>query len=118
MSSSPDAGRPDWIGYWRVRRYDGARPDQATYYDATLEDWTVLTATETGLYAARHPILSIDANILTLKDEGEPDTNTERWRVVVDDGHLRVAALTGPHEGAVGIAGRMETDPRSLHDSS
>lgn len=116
--SSPNADRPDWVGYWRVRRYDGSRPDRPTYYDATLGDWTVLTAQESGLHAAPHPILSVDANILTLKDEGEPDKNAERWRVAVDEERLRVTALTGPHEGATGIARRMDADPRTLHDSS
>lgn len=115
--SSPETAHPDWVGYWRVRRYDGATPDRPTYYDASPAGWTVLTAEDSGLYAARHPILSVDGDVLTLKDEGDPDTNTERWRVVVEAERLRVTALTGPHEGAAGIAVRMDTDPRDLHDS-
>jgi hypothetical protein len=104
----------DWIGYWRVHRYDGATPDRPTFYDASLDSWDVLTAKDSGLYEARHPILAVKDDILTLKDEGEADENAERWRVSTDDDQLRVTALTGPHEGAVGLAERIDTDPRAL----
>ncbi len=103
-SSEPD--RPPWAGHWRVIHYDGATPERPTYYDATPTSWDVLTQEEDGLSVARHPILEIRRNRLVLKDEGEPDENTETWRVEVTDDHLRVTALTGPHEGAVGIAVR------------
>ena len=104
----------DWVGYWRVRRYDGATPDRPTFYDASPQSWDVLTTRDTGLYEARHPILSVEDDVLTLKDEGEADENTERWQVTTDGDRLRVTALTGPHEGAAGVAERIDTDPRAL----
>ena len=104
----------DWVGYWRVRRYGGAPPERPTFYDASPDSWDVLTATDDGLYEARHPILSVENDVLVLKDEGEPDENTERWRVTADGDRVRVTALTGPHDGAVGIAERIDADPRSL----
>ena len=112
-SSSHDAPY-DWVGYWRVRRYDGATPGRPTFYDASPESWDVLTTRDTGLYEARHPILAVEDDILVLKDEGEADENTERWRVVVEGNRVRVTALTGPHEGVVGLAERIDTDPRTL----
>jgi hypothetical protein len=114
-SASPSStDRPTWIGHWRVRRYGGARPDRPTFYDASPSSWDVIKAESNGVYEARHPILSVEDNVLTLKDEGEPDENSEQWRVAVDGDELRVTALTGPHEGAVGIAERIDTDPRAL----
>jgi hypothetical protein len=112
-SPSHDASY-DWTGYWRVQRYDGAPPDRPTFYDASPASWDVLTAKDAGLYEARHPILSVEDDILVLKDEGEADENAERWRVAVDGNRVRVTALTGPHEGAVGLAERIDTDPRTL----
>lgn len=113
-ASSSSNDHPDWVGYWRVRRYDGATPGRPTFYDASPGSWDVIKDAEAGLYEARHPILSVEEDILTLKDEGEPDDNLEQWRVTVDGDELRVTALTGPHGGAVGLAERIDTNPRSL----
>jgi hypothetical protein len=111
---SPSDNTYDWTGHWRVRRYGGATPDRPTFYDASPDSWDVIKAAEAGLYEARHPILVVEGDILTLKDEGEADENAERWRVTVDGDQLRVTALTGPHEGAVGLAERIDADPRVL----
>ena len=113
-ASPSDDTSYDWVGYWRVRRYDSATPDRPTFYDTSPESWDVLTTTDAGLYEARHPILSVENDLLVLKDEGDPDDNAERWRVAVDGDRVRVTALTGPHEGAVGLAERIDTDPRAL----
>ena len=117
MSSSMDPSgddRPAWVGWWRVVRYDGAVPDPPTYYDATLESWDVIKAEASGLYVARHPILEVRGNTICLKDEGEDDERAERWHAEVDGDRLRVVAASGPHEGAVGIGERIDTDPRRL----
>ena len=106
--------RPAWVGWWRVVHYDGAVPDPPTYYDATLESWDVIKAEGAGPYVARHPILEVRNGTLVLKDEGEPDDHAERWRVEVEGDRLRVTAVTGPHEGAAGVAERIDTDPREL----
>jgi len=90
MPSSSHNDRPDWVGYWRVRRYGGATPDRPTFYDASLDSWDVLTATDDGLYEARHPILSVEDDVLTLKDAGAADEDAERWRVAVDGDRLTV----------------------------
>lgn len=111
--TSSEHDRPRWAGDWRVVRYGGEPPETPTYYDASRASWDVLTETASGLSVARHPILEIRANLLILKDEGEPDDAAERWRVEVEEGRLRVTAVTGPHEGAVGVADRIEYDPRA-----
>jgi hypothetical protein len=110
--SSSASGRPRWAGYWRVVRYGGEAPESPTYYDATRASWDVLTETASGWSVARHPILEIREEILVLKDKGAPDDASERWRVEVDGDRLRVTALTGPHDGAVGVADRIDEDPR------
>jgi hypothetical protein len=115
--STPDPDGPDWVGWWRVRRYGGAPPDRPTYYEATPEHWDVIKAEAEGLYVARHPILSVEGATIHLKDEGEPDAHAEQWVAEVADGRLRVAAATGPHEGVVGVAERIDTDPRVLASS-
>ena len=111
-----DAERLPWVGYWRVRRYDGAAPSVPTFYEATPESWDVLKAEASGLHVARHPILDIHTEAagtrLVLKDEGAPDEEAEQWEVAVEGDQLRVHATTGPHAGAIGIAERMATDPR------
>jgi hypothetical protein len=96
-----------------VHRWDGAAPSVPTYYVATTESWDVVTREANhDPYVAAHPILEIDDQTIVLKDEGTPDEQAERWRVEVDGDTLRVTALTGPHEGAVGVAERTDTDPR------
>lgn len=115
-SEPPDerAGQPAWVGYWRVRRYDGDAPSVPTYYDASLDSWDVIKAEADGMYVAAHPILEVRTETLVLKDEGAADRDAERWRVDVADENVRVVAETGPHAGAVGIAERIEDDPRDL----
>lgn len=105
---------PPWVGYWRVRRYGGEAPPVPTYYDATEERWDVIKGGEKGLHVARHPILEVTGNDLVLKDEGTADEAAETWHAEVEDERLYVEARTGPHEGAVGVAARIETDPRDL----
>ena len=100
-----------------------------TFYDATEERWDVIKGGQHGLHVARHPILEIkgdpvegdavkgdavDGDILILKDEGTTDEAAETWRVEVEGERLYVEARTGPHEGAVGVADRIEADPREL----
>lgn len=118
-SSSPsdpssDGETPAWVGYWRVLRYGGASPSVPTYYDATEASWDVIKDTETGLHVARHPILEINGASIVLKDEGASDAEAETWQVEVANDQLRVTAHTGPHEGAVGRAKRIDTDPQAL----
>jgi hypothetical protein len=104
---------PDWVGYWRVRRWDGEAPAVPTYYVATTESWDVVKREANhDPYIAAHPILEINEQTIVLKDEGEADENAERWRIEVDAETLHVTALTGPHEGATGRAERIATDPR------
>jgi len=98
-------------------RYGGDPPDRPTYYDATRESWDVIKADGPAPYVARHPILDVRGDTLVLKDEGEPDDHAERWRVEVDGDRLRVTAVTGPHEGATGVAERIDADPRELASS-
>jgi hypothetical protein len=117
LPSAPTPDGPDWVGWWRVRRYGGAAPEVPTYYEATPEHWDVIKAEAEGLYVARHPILSVEGGTIHLKDEGAPDAHAEQWAAEVEDGRLRVAAATGPHEGVVGVAERIETDPRVLASS-
>jgi len=112
--SASDSSTPVWVGHWRVRRYDGSPPSVPTYYRATPESWDVIKAEESGRYIARHPILEIDGNRIVLKDEGADDADAEEWQVRVQGDQLRVVAATGPHEGAVGVAERIEDDPRKL----
>jgi len=111
-TASPEDA-PGWVGYWRVRNWDGTVPPVPTYYVATTESWDVVKR-ETGHdpYVAAHPILEINGQTIVLKDEGDADEHAERWRTEVSGDTLRVAALTGPHEGAVGVAERVATDPR------
>ena len=111
--ASASGNLPDWVGYWRVRRWDGDPPQVPTYYVATTESWDVVTREANhDPYVAAHPILEINGQTIVLKDEGIPDEQAEQWRVEVDGDTLRVTALTGPHEGAVGMAERTDTDPR------
>ncbi|WP_233992766.1 hypothetical protein [Salinibacter altiplanensis] len=114
-SADPGAARPDWVGFWRVRRWDEAEPSVPTYYVATTESWDVVKR-ETGQepHVAAHPILEIDGQTIVLKDEGTPDEDAERWRPEVDGDTLRVTARTGPHAESVGVAERMATDPREM----
>ena len=113
-SASNDA-HPDWAGFWRVRRWDGAAPAVPTYYVATLNTWDVVKH-DTGPepHVASHPILEVDGDTIVLKDEGAADEDAERWHVEVDGDSLRVTARTGPHAEAVGVAERMATDPREI----
>jgi hypothetical protein len=113
-ADDPDAAAPPWVGYWRVRRYGGTTPEVPTYYDASPASWDVVKDERDGLYVARHPILEVTGPTIRLKDEGEPDTRVETWRAEVEGDELRVVAATGPHEGAVGVAERIDTDPRTL----
>ncbi len=115
--ASSDADAPPWVGYWRVRRYDGAAPSVPTYYAASQDSWDVVKVDGTQRHLARHPILEIrdgagPACTLLLKDEGARDDEAETWRVETDGDRVRVVATTGPHEGAVGRAERIQTDPR------
>lgn len=111
-TASPE-NAPGWVGYWRVRRWDGAAPSAPTYYVATTESWDVVKReADPDPHIAAHPILEIDGQTIVLKDEGTPDEQAEQWRVEVDGDTLRVTALTGPHEGAVGVAERTDKDPR------
>ncbi|MFO8099898.1 MAG: hypothetical protein R6T83_09805 [Salinibacter sp.] len=115
MSTSSSASQsPAWVGYWRVHRYGDAPPSVPTYYDASEESWDVIKDEATGLHVARHPILKIDGATIVLKDEGASDAETETWRAEVANDRLRVTAQTGPHQGAVGRAERIDTDPRAL----
>lgn len=111
-ATTPDDDAPAWAGYWCVTRYDGNAPSVPTYYDATPDSWDVVKDEDEGWYVARHPILAVRGDVLVLKDEGVSDDEAERWRVDVQDGTIRVTALTGEHEGAVGEAERIDTDPR------
>lgn len=113
--SSPE-DLPDWVGYWRVKEWDGETPAAPTYYVASTESWDVVKRdTDPDPYVAPHPILKAGEQTIVLKDEGEADEHAERWRVEVEGETLRVTARTGPHEGAVGVAERMETDPRKTN---
>jgi hypothetical protein len=116
QQSSPDGPdeTPRWVGHWRVRRYAGEPPDVPTFYDASLQSWDVIKTEPSGLYEARHPILEVRGETILLKDEGEADKSAERWRAEVEDGRLRVTAITGPHGGAIGIAEPIDADPRTL----
>ncbi|PSQ97696.1 MAG: hypothetical protein BRD55_02195 [Bacteroidetes bacterium SW_9_63_38] len=109
MTSDPE--QPSWQGHWRVTQYGEETPAVPTYYAATAESWDVVKDQEDGWYTARHPILDIDGNVIVLKDEGVPDDEAERWRVEVQGDTVRVTALTGEHEGAVGVAERIDGDP-------
>lgn len=116
-SPAPDDGKssaPPWTGRWRVLRWDGQTPPTPTYYVATPESWDVVTIREDGPHVAPHPILEVDDDVIVLKDEGADDTDRERWRAAVTGNRLTVTALTGPHEGAVGVAERTSTDPHAL----
>lgn len=113
-TSSPQ-NPPDWVGYWQVRRWDGASPSMPTYYVATTESWDVVKR-EAGddPSIAAHPILEVNGQTIVLKDEGTPNEQAERWRAEVSGETLRVTALTGPHQGAVGVAERTDADPRKM----
>lgn len=111
MTSDPE--QSSWQGYWRVTQYGEEAPAVPTYYAATAESWDVVKDQENGWYEARHPILEVRGDVLVLKDEGVPDDAAERWRVTVEDDTVRVTALTGEHEGAVGVAERIDGDPRT-----
>ncbi len=110
--NDPDEDRLDWVGHWRVRRYDGAAPSVPTYYDASRDSWDVIKMEEHGQHVARHPILETRGPTILLKDEGAADEEAEEWRAKVEGDRLRVLAVTGPHEGAVGVAERVDEDPR------
>jgi hypothetical protein len=109
---SSDSRVPDWVGYWRVTQYGGETPAVPTYYAATPTSWDVVKDQDDGWYTARHPILAVRGDVLVLKDEGEPDDAAERWRVETDGDTVHVTALTGEHEGAVGVAEQIDGDPR------
>jgi hypothetical protein len=113
--SAPNDAHPDWAGFWRVRRWDGAAPAVPTYYVATPNTWDVVKH-DTGPepHVASHPILEVDGDTIVLKDEGAADEDAERWHVEVDGDSLRVTARTGPHAEAVGVAERVATDPRKI----
>ena len=111
-STTPDDDAPAWAGYWRVTRYDGNAPSVPTYYAATPTSWDVVKDQDDGWYTARHPILAVRGDVLVLKDEGTSDDAAERWRVQTDGDTVRVTALTGEHAGAVGVAERIDGDPR------
>jgi len=111
-SPTPEDDAPPWQGCWRVTQYGGDTPSVPTYYVATPTSWDVVKDQADGWYEARHPILAVRGDVLVLKDEGEPDANAERWRIDVQDDAVRVTALTGEHEGAVGVAERIDGDPR------
>jgi hypothetical protein len=55
-----------------------------------------------------------DKVLLRVRRSGADDADAEEWRASVQDDQLRVLAATGPHGGAVGIAERIEEDPRTL----
>jgi len=110
--SSSDSDAPDWQGYWRVTHYGGQHPSVPTYYDVSPDSWDVVKDDDEGWYEAEHPILAVRGDVLVLKDEGVPDDAAERWRVETNGDTLRVTALTGEHEGAVGVAERIDGDPR------
>lgn len=114
-SDAPTDPSPDWTGFWRVRRWDGAAPDVPTYYVATTDSWDVVKRDpHSDPQVAPHPILEVDGDTIILKDEGVPDEAAERWEVDVEDEALRVTAQTGPHAGAMGMAERIATDPRGM----
>lgn len=118
-SSDSSSDRPPvWVGSWTVVRYGGAPPAVPTYYDATRTSWDVIKVEDEGVHVAPHPILEVRDDILVLKDEGVPDADAERWRVTVQDDTVRVVALTGEHEGAVGVAERTDVDPREHHSGA
>lgn len=100
-----------WTGYWKVLRWDGQPPVVPTYYVATPECWEVVKIADDDPATAPHPILEATRDTIVLKDEGADDTDRERWRVDVSDDRLTVTALTGPHDGAVGVAERIYTNP-------
>ena len=107
---SMDGGLP-WTGRWRVLRWDGQPPAVPTYYVATPDSWDVVKIVDSTPSVAPHPILEVGPETIVLKDEGADDADRERWRVEVSDDTLTVTALTGAHEGAVGIAERTPVDP-------
>ncbi|WP_263787607.1 hypothetical protein [Salinibacter grassmerensis] len=113
--SAPTDAHPDWAGFWRVRRWDGAEPAVPTYYVATPNTWDVVKH-DSGPepYVASHPVLEVDGNAILLKDEGAADEDAEQWHAEVDGETLRVTAHTGPHADAVGVAERIATDPREM----
>ena len=110
-----DGGLP-WTGCWRVRRWDGQPPAVPTYYVATPDSWDVVKIVDGAPSAAPHPILAAGPETVVLKDEGADDADRERWRVEVSDDTLTVTALTGAHEGAVGVAERTSVDPYEQSD--
>lgn len=105
-----DGGLP-WVGHWKVLRWDGQSPAVPTYYVASPARWDVVKIVDGSPSAAPHPILEAGRETLVLKDEGADDTDRERWRVEASGEQLIVTALTGPHEGAVGVAERTPIDP-------
>lgn len=112
-SDAPTETSPNWVGFWRVRRWDGAAPDVPTYYVVTPDSWDVVKRDPpSDPYVAPHPILNVDGDTIVLKDEGAADEDAEQWGVDVEGEVLRVRARTGPHAGAVGVAERIATDPR------
>lgn len=115
-TSAPDADAEEaadlpWVGYWQVLRWDGQSPAVPTYYVATPNTWDVVKDDGGTPSVAPHPILEPGREAVVLKDEGADDTDRERWKVEVSGDRLTVTALTGPHEGAVGVAERISTRP-------
>lgn len=100
-----------WVGYWKVLRWDGQSPSVPTYYVATPDTWDVVKDDGDTPSVAPHPILEPGREAVVLKDEGADDTDRERWEVEVSGDRLTVTALTGPHEGATGVAARIPTSP-------
>lgn len=113
-ASDADAGEAadlPWVGYWKVLRWDGQSPAVPTYYVTTPDTWDVVKDDGGTPSVAPHPILEPGREAVVLKDEGADDTDQEQWEVEVSEDRLTVTARTGPHEGATGVAERIQTSP-------
>lgn len=105
-----------WVGCWKVLRWDRESPAVPTYYVATPNSWDVVKIVDGSPSAAPHPILEAGRETLVLKDEGADNADRERWRAEVSGDTLTVTARTGAHEGAVGVAERIQHDPYEAPD--